>query len=57
MAIAANDGRVVVHNAIALDEPAWPSSTGGVAVVIFVPNGFHRQDALIWKQRFPKARS
>ena len=51
------DGRVIVHNAIALapDEmaelEAWDSPA-----VIFVPNGFHRQDALIWKHRYPEAR-
>jgi hypothetical protein len=50
------DGRVIVHNAIALSEPdmkeleAW-----GEPSVIFVPNGWHRMDAVIWKQRYPKA--
>jgi hypothetical protein len=50
------DGRVIVHNAIALEAPemgeleAW-----GEPSVIFVPNGYHRQDAPIWKQRYPKA--
>lgn len=51
------DGRVIVNNAIALDDnemaelEAW-----GEPAVIFVPNGFHRQDAFIWKQRYPKAK-
>jgi hypothetical protein len=51
------DGRVIVHNAIALSEPdmkeleAW-----GEPSVIFVPNGFHRMDAAIWKQRYPSAK-
>jgi hypothetical protein len=49
------DGRMIVHNAIALDEPemkeleAWARPA-----VLFVPNGFHRQDAAIWKQRYPE---
>ena len=48
------DGRLLVHNAIALDEPemneleAW-----GTPAILFVPNGYHRQDAAIWKQRYP----
>jgi hypothetical protein len=50
-----NDGRVIVHNAIALAEPemreleAW-----GKPSVLFVPNAYHRQDAAIWKQRYPQ---
>jgi hypothetical protein len=50
------DGRVIVHNAIALDDhemaelEAW-----GTPSVIFVPNAFHRQDAAIWKQRYARA--
>lgn len=51
-----SDGRVIVHNAIALDEPEMAElEAWGTPSVIFVPNGFHRQDALIWKQRYPKA--
>jgi len=51
------DGRVVVHNAIALGDglmkelEAW-----GTPAFILVPNGFHRQDAKIWKQRYPNAK-
>lgn len=50
------DGRVVVNNAIALDGPelaeleAW-----GEPAVLIVPNAFHRQDAAIWKQRYPRS--
>jgi hypothetical protein len=52
-----DDGRVIVHNAIALEpaEMAELEAWGEIAA-IFVPNGFHRQDALIWKQRYPKAK-
>lgn len=50
------DGRIVVNNAIALDAPelaeleAW-----GEPAVLIIPNAFHRQDAAIWKQRYPKS--
>jgi hypothetical protein len=50
------DGRVIVHNAIALDDnemaelEAW-----GTPSVIFVPNAYHRQDAGIWKKRYAQA--
>ena len=49
------DGRLFVHNAIALgaaemaELEAW-----GTPAILYVPNGFHRQDAAIWKQRYPK---
>lgn len=50
------DGRVIVHNAIALsDDEMRELEAWGTPSVIFVPNGFHRQDALIWKQRYPAA--
>jgi hypothetical protein len=51
------DGEVVIHNAIALDDQemleleAW-----GTPTVILVPNGFHRQDAKIWQARFREAK-
>lgn len=51
------DGRVIVHNAIALDDnemkelEAW-----GTPSVIFVPNAYHRQDAGIWKDRYKDAK-
>jgi hypothetical protein len=51
------DERVIVHNAIALaDDEMAEIEAWGTPAVIFVPNGFHRQDALIWKQRYPAAR-
>lgn len=51
------DGRLVVHNAIALDETEMEELDGfGKVVAILVPNGFHRQDALIWKLRYPQAK-
>jgi hypothetical protein len=50
------DGRVVIDNAIALEEPAMAEiEAWGEPAVLIVPNGYHRQDAGIWKQRYPKA--
>lgn len=51
------DGRVLMHNAIALDEPemaeidAWGEVAG-----ILVPNAFHRMDCRIMQERYPKAK-
>jgi hypothetical protein len=51
------DGRVFIHNAIALDDTEMAElEAWGEPAVIFVPNGFHRMDAAIWKQRYPKAK-
>lgn len=51
-----DDGRLIVHNAVALrpEEMAELERFGEVAAIV-VPNGFHRQDAFIWKQRYPRA--
>jgi hypothetical protein len=51
------DGRLVIHNAIALDEremkelEAW-----GTPAFLIVPNGGHRMDAKIFKDRYPDLR-
>jgi hypothetical protein len=51
------DGRLFIHNAIALDDAEMAElEAWGDPGVIFVPNGFHRMDAAIWKQRYPKAK-
>lgn len=51
------DGGVLVHNAIALGDAEMAEiEAWGEPRLIFVPNGFHRQDAFIWKQRYPKAK-
>lgn len=48
------DGRLAIYNGIALEEPemkrieAW-----GPPSILIIPNGFHRQDAKIFKQRYP----
>lgn len=48
------DGRIIVHNAIALAEADMKAiEAWGQPAVLYVPNAFHRQDALIWKKRYP----
>lgn len=49
------DGRVVVDNAIALDDASMRElEAWGEPSVLIVPNRYHRQDARTWKQRYPK---
>ncbi len=49
------DGRLIVHNAIALGESEMAEiEAWGAPTFLFVPNGYHRQDAAIWKLRYPK---
>jgi len=49
-----NDGRLVIHNGIALeDELMTEIEAFGTPAVLVVPNSFHRQDAAIYKQRYP----
>ncbi|MCC6808298.1 MAG: hypothetical protein IT381_12820 [Deltaproteobacteria bacterium] len=49
------DGRLVVHNAVALDEPEMKKlEAWGTPAFLIVPGGFHRQDAKIWKLRYPQ---
>ncbi len=51
------DGRVVVHSAIALDEPSMKRiDAWGEVAAILIPNRFHRKDARIWQERYPKAK-
>lgn len=48
------DGRLVIHNAIALEEPAMKElEAWGTPTFLVVPNGFHRMDARIFKDRYP----
>jgi hypothetical protein len=58
MAVARmQDGTLIVHNAIALEPPEMAElEAWGTPAVLFVPNGYHRQDVAIWKQRYPQAR-
>src|SRR5215831_12682733 len=51
------DGRLVVHNAIALEEPLMQEIEAfGRPAIIVVPNGFHRLDAKVYKARYPDAK-
>jgi len=48
------DGKLVIHNAIALGDAEMREIEGlGKPGFLIVPNGFHRQDAIIYKQRYP----
>jgi hypothetical protein len=51
------DGDLVIFNPIALDEPGMAEleSFGRIAYIV-APNAFHRQDTLIWKQRYPQVK-
>ncbi len=51
-----DDGRLIIHNAIALDDAGMADldAFGKVAALV-VPNAFHRMDARIWKDRYPNA--
>lgn len=49
------DGKLVIHNAIALgDDEMRELEAFGKPGFLIVPNGFHRQDAIIYKQRYPE---
>ena len=56
MAVARlGDGRLVVYNAIALDEAEMQQLEGwGQPAFLVVPSAGHRNDAKIWKQRYPQ---
>lgn len=48
------DGRLVIHNAIALDESAMKELEGwGTPAFLIVPSGIHRLDAPVFKKRYP----
>ena len=51
------DGRLVVHNAVALEDDAMQQieSWGEVGFLV-VPNGYHRLDARVFHERYPSAR-
>jgi len=49
------DGKLVIHNPIALDEAEMSEVEAlGKPGFLIVPNAFHRQDAIIYKQRYPE---
>jgi hypothetical protein len=48
------DGRLLLHSAIALEEGAMAElEAWGTPAVMAVPNGWHRLDARIFKDRYP----
>ncbi len=52
-----DDGRLVIHNAIALEESAMNEIEGwGHPTFLIVPSGIHRLDAPAYKQRYPRLR-
>lgn len=49
-----SDGKLVIHNPIALNDPEMKEIEAfGTPGFLIVPNAFHRQDAIIYKQRYP----
>lgn len=51
------DGRLVIHNAIALDDDLMKQVEGwGTPAFMVVPNGAHRLDAPAFKKRYPALR-
>jgi hypothetical protein len=51
------DGSLVVHNGVPLDASSMAEiDAWGPVSVILVPNGYHRLDAKVWKDRYPEAR-
>lgn len=51
------DGRLVIHNAMALEEPLMKEIEAfGAPSFVLVPNGYHRIDAPRWKHRYPGAK-
>jgi hypothetical protein len=53
--VALRHGRTVVFSAVALHEAAMRQIEDfGTPSFLIVPNGFHRLDSRIWKQRYPE---
>lgn len=51
------DGALVIHNAMAMGEEEMMRLEGlGPVGFIVVPNGYHRLDAPVFKQRYPSAK-
>jgi hypothetical protein len=52
-----SDGRLVIHNAIALDDDEMKQlEAWGTPTFLIVPSGAHRMDAKIFKDRYPSMR-
>ena len=53
--VALSRGRTAIFSPVALHEPAMRQiETLGRPTFLIVPNGFHRLDSRIWKQRYPE---
>ena len=53
--VALTGGRTAVFSPVALHEPAMRQIEDfGTLSFLIVPNGFHRLDSRIWKQRYPE---
>jgi hypothetical protein len=51
------DGSLVIHNGIALEEELMKEIEAfGAPTLLVVPNGFHRLDSKVYKQRYPSLR-
>lgn len=51
------DGRLLIHNAIALEDEAMRELEGwGAPAFLVVPNGWHRLDCAIFAERYPDAK-
>ena len=51
------DGSLVIHNPVALTDPEMQELEAfGKPGYLVVPGGHHRQDARIWKDRYPAAK-
>jgi hypothetical protein len=52
-----SDGTLLIHGAIALNEASMAEiEAWGTPAFILVPNGWHRLDCVVYKQRYPSAR-
>ncbi len=52
-----SDGGLMIHNGIALEEEQMREIEGfGTPALLVVPNGFHRLDAKVFKDRYPSLR-
>ncbi len=52
-----DDGSLVIHNAVALDDAAMKElERWGTPAVMFVPSAWHRLDAASYKKRYPQLR-
>jgi hypothetical protein len=57
IAVRMQDGRLLLHNPIALeDELMREFERWGAPAFLVVPNGWHRLDCVVFKQRYPEAR-